>query len=449
MLAKDVKIVAITLGILVLLSSSISSVRADITLGTPNEFLNPLGTYHSWSFESTGYWSSNYGGYRSSSYKLHQSYSWRTTGTSSGNYRMWRYVQSSCLNAIKGKNAMFAFSFLPSTYNSEGSINNARAVVTVYTSSGSYTYYGKWIKPVEFKWHNAHVNAYVSSYATSVKVMIEGSTSFRVYVDVASFSIRDSMSHTSSKGKLAFDVNLYEWRIMQGAEYDGRVFISTALFAEGASGYYIRAIKLYVELLPLETYWSWWPPGWFTRTTQKGQLDIEYLGQANNKGHEVDPGATEEFQNRVLEAAEITLDFGVGVGLATIPVSGPVGIILVAATQTGMVTGAKWLLQHFASDPNDRQALGGNDYSVHEQWGYPTYYKEYQSRPFVSAATGHYQLEWIFDTDTASNFKIRIKADVNWGVAHYHPGSPYTGIGYYTLDDAGWESLSTTVTVNA
>jgi hypothetical protein len=441
---KNIRVVAVGAGILVLFMSLLPQSLADVTLGTPNELLNPLGTYLSWSFEASGYWSSNYGGYFSSSYKLHQTYSWYTTGSSAGNYQMWRNVESSCLNSLKGRNVMFAFFFLPSTYTSTGSVNNARAVVTVYATTGTYTYTGSWIKPVEFKWHNAHVNAYVSSYATSVKVTIEGSTSFCSYIDVASLAIRDTRSQTFSKGKLALDTNIYEWRI-RSATYDGYAFISPSLFAEKATGYYIRAIKLYIELLPQVSWWDWF---WYkTKTTQEGQLFIEYPYQTNNKGHQVDPAAVEEARNKFLESADIAIDFIAGVGFALLPITGGLsaGPILVGLGGASLATNAKWLLWGSASDPNDRAAYGGEDYSAHEQWDYPTSYKEYQSSPFVSSATGSLEFSWVFKTSSATSFQMRITAYVNWGIPVWRGRDIQT----CWLDDAGWDSLSQLITVYA
>jgi len=274
--------------------------------------------------------------------------------------------------------------------------------------------------------------------------MIEGSTSFYSYIDVASFAIRDYKTGSFSKGKLSLETNIYEWRI-RSAAYDGYTFIAPSLFAEAASGYYIRSIKLYLELQPLNYYWEWWWQVWYTE--QQGQINIEYLYQANNKGHQVDPGAVEEARNKVLETAETGLDYLIGVGFALLPVTGGLSgtAVLVGLTGAGIATAAKWLLSGAASDPNDRNAYGNTDYSAHEQWDYPTSYKEYSPNPFVSAATGALESSWVFRTSTRTNFQLKIVASVNWGLPVWRGRDIMT----CWLDDAGWDSLATIISVNA
>jgi len=151
-----------------------------------------------------------------------------------------------------------------------------------------------------------------------------------------------------------------------------------------------------------------------------------------------------------LETAETAIDCLIGVGFALLPVTGGLSgtAVLIGLTGAGIASAAKWVLSGAASDPNDRNAYGNTDYSAHEQWDYPNYYKEYQASPFVSAATGALESSWIFRTSTRTNFQLKVVASVNWGVSTYHFGARGE-IGYYTLDDAGWDSLTTIISVNA
>lgn len=445
----SIKIAAVALGILILFSSMVSSAHANITIGTQSsyyQFLNPLGDYLSCSFEGNPPpgWTSNYGGYRDSAYKLDSSYSWHATGSSSGNYIMERYVDSGCLSAIKGQYVMFVFNFLPSSYDSQGTVNNARAVVI----DGSNYYYGMWLKPTQFKWYNAHVSAYVSTSSTGVKVRIEGQTSFNAWIDVALFAIRDTMSLTSSKGKLGFDVSMFKSTKEISQTYPGVASLTPALYAEAASGYYIRATKIYVELQPPKTDWRWWPPGYYTYTTQQGKVHVWYCEQSNNMGNNVDPATTDATRNGMLAAVGTAIDVIVGVGSALIDPTQTTSKLILGAVATGGSYTVRFLLSLFASNSNDPDATGGEDYSAHEQWDYPQYYKEYVSCPFVSSSTGSFEFDWRFKYDTDVQFQIKITASVNWGVSTYHYGHQGE-IGYYTLDDAGWDSLTSTITIYA
>jgi len=453
--------VAVVLGAMVLFSSLMFSAQASITVGAYPEtyygLLYPLGDMNgaSWSFEGDpppGWWS-NYGGHRCSTYKLDSSYSWHATGSSSGNYIMERYVESGCLNAIKGQYVEFAFNYLPNGYNSQGSVNKARAVLIVYSPYGTNYYYGVWITPTQSKWYIAHVNAYVLSYATSVTVRIEGSTSFNAWIDVATLAIRDTYSYSSSKGKFGVNINLYK-NAKESAAYPGVVFIAPALFAEAASGYYIRATKIYIELQPVQSFWSWgipWPPGTHYYTTQQGKIYIWYCEQSNNLGMAVDPAANDAARNSAIAAVGTAIDVAVGVGTALIePTKTSTKYILVAVA-AGEPIIAKWLLSLFASNANDREAatdVSNEDFSAHEQWDYPTYCIDYPR--FISVASAGLEFDWRFKYDTNTKFQIKITCSVNWGTMQFTPGSPRWGTpDKYSLVDAGWDQYTSTITIYA
>jgi hypothetical protein len=430
-----------------------SSAQADITLGnstTYYQLLNPLGDYLSWSFEGAPPpgWSSNYGGYRDSAYKLDSSYSWRTTGTSGGSYLMDRNVDSSSLSALRGQYVEFSFNFLPYTWNSQGSLNNARAVI-IFDSN---YYYGMWVKPTQFKWYNVHVNAYVPTSASYVKVRVEGSTSFNAWIDVALLAIRDTSSVSSAKGKLGFNFNLYKNTKEGYASYPGVAFIVPGLFAEAAGGYYIRATKIYIELQPVSSYWDWWRFRTIYYTSQKGKIYIWYCEQSNNKGHAVDPAATDATRNGALAAVGTAVDVAIGFGSALIDPSKLSTRVILGAVATGGSYTAKWLLSLYASNANDREAnteVSSEDYSAHEQWDYPQSYKEYMPNPFVSAASACLEFDYRFKYDTDVKFQIKITASVNWGVPKYYPGNPQVSIGHTDLVDAGWDTITRLVTIYA
>lgn len=361
---------------------------------------------------------------------IHGSYSWYTSG--GGDYYMWQFLDSDTIDAVKGKQVAFTFWFLPESVASDGSENYARAEIYYEYASGSNTVYGDWVHPNETKWYNVFVTASLSSTTSAIKVIIHGKPDFKAYVDLSSFSICDYATASSDEGNLALAVNLFRWRIedVEPGFPDGLTRVSAGLYAERAGDRCIRAIELKVELLPNDG----------SESTQQGGLQIWYCGQANEDGYEVDPAATEEFQNQVFSSSTFATKViaGVIVGYyVTFPYS------LIVTTLIGGVT--HFVLPHFASDPNDPTAsahLDPTDYFILERWDYPT--TRLNTWEFVASASGHYGFEWQFHTESDSDFQIRVTAGVNWGSPYYEPD-----FGYWWLLDIGWTYTSTTITINA
>ena len=308
----------------------------------------------------------------------------------------------------------------------------ARAEIYYEYSSGSNTVYGDWIHPNKTKWYSAFVTAAIPSSANLVKVVIHGKPDFKVYVDLASFSICSYATASSDEGNLALAVNLFRWEIkdVEPGFPDGLALVSVGLYAERAEDYRIRKIQLKVELLPNDG----------SSSTQQGGLQIWYCGQANDDGYEVDPAAVEEFQNQVFSSSELAIKVIAGaiVGMFTrYPYS------LLVSTFVG--TAVHYILQHFCSDPQDPTAnahLDPTDYFILERWDYPDLGGPPNS--FVDSATGHYGFEWQFHTESASDFQIRVTASVNWGWPWYDPESSC-----WFLVDVGWTDVYTTITINA
>lgn len=115
----------------------------------------------------------------------------------------------------------------------------------------------------------------------------------------------------------------------------------------------------------------------------------------------------------------------------------------------GVITGGwvAFILEHFRSDPYDPLASGGDDFSIHERWGYPIY--EDPEDIFVKAASGHFGFEWKFFTTSSESFQIKVTASVQWGLMEWVE-LPENGIpGYYRLYPSGWTEVSEIVTINA
>ena len=313
------------------------------------------------------------------------------------------------------------------------------------------TVHGVWVASTELKWHNTYVTATLPSTTTAVKAIIHGTPDFRAYVDVATLTIFDYVSASSSTyGKLTLGTNLYEWRKTTGFDPDGEIKLVPALYAEVSSGSYgIRAIQIKVEPLPNDG----------SSTSQDGFLNVYYTSQGNDEGYEIDPAMTEEIQTRNLETAAIIIGFGTAVllgwgiplifGTAAIADSQFLGVFARATASTVIARVATYLLHTYRSDPNDPHAQKGTDYFTLERWDYPTWINEKFVGPqpwFVSSASGQYSMEWSIRTWTSSSFQIRITAFVNWGEIIYHPGNIHD---HWTLDDRGWSEVSQTITIYA
>jgi len=299
------------------------------------------------------------------------------------------------------------------------------------------TVYGDWVEPVECKWYTPYVVVDLPSTTTSVKVIIHGKPDFKAYVDAAVFTIADVKQMTSDYGSLSVILDIYSWRIEQGATYGGVVLAGISLAADAASGYYIYETKLQAELLPT--------PG--TSEKQHGSLNIPYAAQTNNKGHKIDPTAEEHYNVWVHNVVAYGVKVGVGTAVGmVIPVALPVVVKVFASTAA--TSTVLYTLSLFESSPQQREAsYQAGTTTVWEQWTYPSYYSEVQPCPFVSLASGDADLTWQFDRDSADAFKIKITGYVNWAESIYVPG--HYGVDHWYLRPIKWESQYLYLTVNA
>jgi hypothetical protein len=108
---------------------------------------------------------------------------------------------------------------------------------------------------------------------------------------------------------------------------------------------------------------------------------------------------------------------------------------------------SNWL-SGWASEPENRHGGTGTGYSaVWEEWGYPTGPFD-DAAPFVSIASGAFDLLWKFNKDSADTFQIIITASVEWGeIVKYH--HDYTDGYRYSLWGVGTTSSSLVLTVYA
>lgn len=341
---------------------------------------------------------------------------------------MWQELDSDVIGALKDKEAMFSFWFYPETVAEDGSQNNARAEIYYEYDGSSDTINGVWIAPTELKWWNAYVTASIPTTTTAIKVIIHGTPDFKAWVDVATISIYTSEKRSVEQGNLSVSANLYSSQstYLGPEQPDWIVGVSAGLYAEGKGDYRIMAIKLKVNLVPND---------------QHGELSISYCGQTNNKDYDVDPAACEEFQNTVVDVAEIAIQTIADGAIAI--VAGPEAAFFAAAVVAG-ITGA--FMEHFRSNTDDAYAnthlYPGDDYFVLERWDYPIgmHPKAY----FVRSASGHYGFKWLFYADTATSFQIEITASVYWGELKFSPS-----YGMYHLANAGVTIVRTNVIINA
>lgn len=251
------------------------------------------------------------------------------------------------------------------------------------------TVYGSWFSPEEINWTYAYVKAYLPSttYKVTVKIHGQHDSNFYAYIDCASLSIHDYDKTTDDRGDLALSADIYY--IAQGATYDGRVFMAVALDAEGKGGYedyYLMGMEIKVELLPIVN----------GKSTQKGQLSIEYVEQSDDKGYDIEPVENEQLHNS---------------GVST------------AITAVGTVTSA--VVGYYYPD----------DY---------IYGPVYPEDGFVKQGEGDYELSWIFDTGSSSNFQIRVTATADWGDWYFDPTYMFAA----QLNPAGSTTTSTVITIN-
>lgn len=296
--------------------------------------------------------------------------------------------------------------------------------------TGNPTASGDWVHPTELKWYNAYVTATLPSDLSNLWVSIEGKASgFFAWVDLTSLSIYTSGEYQDDQGILTLSANLFEYRIVPtDITYKGQVLLSAGLYAERITKRIIST-KLTVELLSS-------PP-------QDAQVFIQYIEQTNNRNFDVDPKEDEEIRNTAVTAAKHAIKLGAAaVLMLAIPVTGGVsGYVAKFIVSSGVSYGIDYVMEGFRTDPDNKEAYGGGDNEAWEQWNYPTTPRP-DPNDFIRSASGYGEILWTFNPNSASIFQLRITASVNWGTIMIQPRT-----GYNYLVDAGWSSVSRTITI--
>lgn len=394
------------------------------------------------------YWTGEENKGRKSTVSLQGSYSWRAEGSI---YIIKQLIDSSYYSLLENRRVEFSFWFRSD--ESEPREAYARAEIRVKYIVGGIPgisgynpryyrliveeefYYGPWIKPdTKDKWFKAYVECRLPTDIIELEVRINLKDdyypyTFTGYIDAASLKIMEYKYTTSSWGDAELLTSFNGWTEVQGATYDGRVFFSVGVAVKSKAGYYVKSIKIQVNLEPLETGYEWgiFP---YKYTTQQGQLNVETLYQSNNRDHDIDPAA-EDQTNEILIGLMASV-IGKLVGTAASAKIGPAGGWVV-----GYVTsvGLSNVMKIFATKCNDPIAQGNRDYSVHEIWNYIKY-------PWVTRASAGYELEWKFKTGSDYKFKVSINVTVKWAEERIGNYGPY-------LVEVGSSTLSTSFTFYA
>lgn len=109
-------------------------------------------------------------------------YSWYTSG--GGEYYMVQTLSTDCALALAGETAKFSFRFYPETVAQNGSINNARAVISyVYTDLTTNSVYGTWVAPTSLEWREVNVTTQLPANIIAVVVIIQGKPNFKAWID--------------------------------------------------------------------------------------------------------------------------------------------------------------------------------------------------------------------------------------------------------------------------
>ena len=390
--------------------------------------------------------------------RIHGSYSWYTSG--GGDYLMWQWLDVDVVSASKDKGATFSFWFYPESVAEDGSQNNARAEIYYEYDGGSDTINGVWVAPTELNWWNAYVIASLPLTTTAIKVIIHGTPDFKAYIDSVSLSITNHQSTSTDMGNLGVGVNIYEWHTVEGVTYDGVVhFVASAYVEPTEVGPYLGnpckviMLELKVELLPNDG----------ESTQQQGQLHVTLCTQQNNEGVEVPPVGPQNLETVTAEPAASLITYatglaiGIGIGTLTMGAGCAISAIVIKTFLSGTsssIVGAviKHSLKQDVYVPDDACAEGGTDYFTLAQWWYPSVpvltppdAPEPQEK-FIESAGGQHELIWVFDSDTADSFQIRVTATATFGelfedYMSYPPNKAWMLIFPMT------ESVSTTVTI--
>lgn len=110
-------------------------------------------------------------------------YSWYTSG--GGNYTISQWLCDHDVNAIKGHNVTFTFSFYPNILQ-----NYARAEINYITDTGSnQTRSGEWNYATQTQWYDCKISTILPANTIAIKIIIHGQPNFKSWIDKTSITI--------------------------------------------------------------------------------------------------------------------------------------------------------------------------------------------------------------------------------------------------------------------
>ena len=367
-----------------------------------------------------------------SKHVLHGYYSWYTGGP--GDWYMTRNIETHCIPALVGSYFVFGFWYCCDTmYAVNGS---CRAEVTMYDGGSPYTFEGVWTVPVTNNWTAVYVRCFSWTSVQSVQVKIH-LWNIKAFIDCATVSKLEYDKNEGAYGSLSVGINIFSYRQDPGMTLDGIVRAIPTLYAEAASGYNIKWIELKVTYIFHNGVYN---------------LNIPYCAQGNDRRYQVDPAAQEQTENDRLFVAGLiipivvtsVLTFGVA-DVFEAALGGTMSVISRYAISTTFGAALRFVLPHFASDPDHPTANGGNlGDTVWEHWGYKTlsYNGAFE---FVNSANAAYDLDWTFDTDTSDWFGIIIEASVCFAEPVYVRGA----VDKWILEDRATYTKQVAIEINA
>jgi hypothetical protein len=113
------------------------------------------------------------------------SYSWYTSG--GGDYNITQWLCDFDINALKGEQVTFTFSFKPKSTSSE---NHTRAEIYYINETGQYDATGDWVPLTEANWTSASVTVILPDDTIAIKVIIHGQPNFKAWIDDVSIGVQ-------------------------------------------------------------------------------------------------------------------------------------------------------------------------------------------------------------------------------------------------------------------
>ena len=302
------------------------------------------------------------------------------------------------------------------------------------------TVYGSWIAPIAYDWHNVEVVVDLPSTTTLVKVIIQGRSDFKAFIDNAMLVMIDIQKVETDRGTLSVSLDVISWRPLNQTHDEIRAVASLTAYPNDS--YRICSIKLQTGLVP---------------SNQNAKVYIEYASQSNDINYVVDPAAVEREQYDTFNSIAFGVGQAVGFGLQVLvlfygppPIQLYSGQVKMFASQITS-SAVMYVLTNTASDPDNKYAGVGTGYSaVWEEWPYPIGpYRDDQNFAFVTVASGNYELIWQFDKGSSDIFQITTTAWVHWGEVYSYYGGAEHIHEFYELRGAGWTSQSLIFTTYA